>query len=198
MAPPDRHGFTTTDAPGVSGNCTAPSGRTRNSTLSLVASAPQGGRAHRILRALTADETLDRAVLQEDRLVAGMTGRGRLRPHHGRMDERPAIARQLRRTLFQIHRASSQPTGDIQIGGVSRGPAWPPTPGTGGERHVGVPDTERASASTTAFTTAAGDPTVADSPMPFAPSRVVRRRGHGETGLELRNLERGGDQVIHQ
>ena len=37
------------------------------------------------------------------------------------------------------------------------------------ERHVGVPDPERRQGSTTAFTTAGGDPTVADSPMPLAP-----------------------------
>ena len=58
--------------------------------------------------------------------------------------------------------------------------------------------TKRHSASITALTNAAGDPTVADSPTPFAP---IGWCGDGVTvwaELEARRLPRGREQVVQE
>jgi hypothetical protein len=58
----------------------------------------------RILGALSADESFDRPVLQQDRLVTGVS-RGRLlRAHDGRVHKRSPGADQLLCTLGHLHR----------------------------------------------------------------------------------------------
>ena len=54
------------------------------------------------------------------------------------------------------------------------------------------------SASITAFTTAAGDPTVADSPTPLQPSRMVWRWRDRLAQLPLGHFERRRQQVVHE
>ena len=55
-----------------------------------------------------------------------------------------------------------------------------------------------ASASITALTYAAGEPTVADSPTPLAPIGWCGDGVHRLEQLERRRLPRGRDQVVHE
>ena len=55
-----------------------------------------------------------------------------------------------------------------------------------------------ASASTTAFAIAGGAPTVADSPHPLRPQRMMRRWRHRMPRLPRRRLHRGRHEVVHK
>ena len=101
-APPDRHGLTTTHAPGASGNVHVPVGQHPQQHALAGLQRAERGLAHRVLRALPADEALDGAVGQHDRLVAGVR-RGRLlRAHDRGVHERRPRAPQLLGRSFSV------------------------------------------------------------------------------------------------
>src|SRR5262249_14111360 len=114
---------------------------------------PHDGR----LGARATDPTCDPPVRAHDRMVAGPGRRRAFDTHYGRQRERSPFRRES--SGFDEHVHSARPTSfraaqtRSGVTGISRflTPAW-------------------ASASTTALTYAAGEPTVADSPMPLAPS----------------------------
>ena len=68
-APPERHGLTTTFAPGSSGKLSSPAGSTRKSRAWPVVEHVERGDTDRLLGALTADEALDGAVRKDDGVV---------------------------------------------------------------------------------------------------------------------------------
>src|SRR3954447_4228192 len=113
------------------------------------------------LRAGAADEALDRAICEDDGAVARADARRPLRAHDDRRDERgPRRDQRVR---------SARPLGVRHCGGA----AFPfiashTRPGVAGMSMWWTP--YGSSASITALITHGGDPTVADSPTPFAPS----------------------------
>ena len=135
-APPDRQVLTTTCAPGESGNGALSSGSTRSSTVSPSRSAPSAAVRTERLGALPADEPLDRAVRQHDRVVAGL-GRGRhLGADHRRVHERHSLGGQLQHPGRHPRLiGTSSPSWTIarfrSDRRLVRCPASPPTPATG-------------------------------------------------------------------
>ena len=126
-APPDRHGLTTTQAPGASGKCTSPSGSTRSSTLSSVCSAPSAALRTEFCAQWPPTKPSIVPSAQQDRFVAGMRRGGLLRAHDGGVDERRPRAPQLLRPFVHRHRDSHENLLDRR---GRRCPAWPPTPAT--------------------------------------------------------------------
>ncbi len=129
-----------------------------------VAQCGQCGDPDGAFGALATDESLDRTVGQDDRVVARARGRGELRAHDRGVHERHPAAHQ----LGNPSRHAMNHVLPNQIGGV----AFPriashTRDGVSGMSAWRTPN--GLSASITAFTIAGGDPTVADSPIPFAP-----------------------------
>src|SRR5262249_10520056 len=111
---------------------------------------------HLWLGARAADPAVQLATFCHHRPVADTRRRPPLDAHYGRERERCSLVRQAAGFDEDVHSArptsSSAPQTLSDVSGMSmfRTPAW-------------------ASASMTAFTNAAGEPTVADSPTPLAP-----------------------------
>src|SRR4030095_8446458 len=98
-------------------------------------------------------------------------------PDHGRQDERPAPAREIVREREDV---------GVHALGASAFAAWIASQTfalVSGMSMLRTPSGH--SASITAFTNAAGDPTVADSPTPLAP---IGWWGDGVTGEHSSNL----------
>src|SRR5690606_23071673 len=120
--------------------------------------------AHRRLGALPADEPLHRPVGQDERPVAGLRARRALGPHdRGQHVRRPAAAQLLGLVLGRaVHGIARS---------VRNGRPWTTRQTFAGVSGMSACRTPYGrSASTTALTIAAGEPTVADSPTPLAPS----------------------------
>src|SRR5712691_311808 len=115
--------------------------------------------AHDRLRAAAADPAAQAAVGGDDRLVAGPGGGWRLDAHDRRQHARYAVGRVLPKQLQNVVGYSVTP--------FDRRAAQTLSEVTGMSMLV-IPYGERASI--TALTYAAGEPTVADSPTPLAPS----------------------------
>ena len=111
------------------------------------------------LRAAAADPAAQAAVGRDDRLVPRPRGGGRLAAHHSRQHARRAVGRVLAEQLQYVVGYSVTP--------FERSAAHTLSEVTGMSMLV-MPYGE--SASITALTYAAGEPTVADSPTPLAPS----------------------------
>ena len=121
------------------------------------------------------NEALDGAVHQDDRPVAGVRRRWFLGAHHRGPDERTArpVGSTIRSAIMMVTVLLSCPAPD-QIGGDGRPCMAAHTrDGVSGMSACRMP--YGLSASTTALTTAGGEPTVADSPRPW------RRSGGGAT-----------------
>ena len=156
----------------------------RSSSGSPVSSARSACRRTLSSRALAADEAVDRAVAEHERGVARArrsSGAGRGRPSPGRT----ASAWRAGARARPGWRASLRRRGLPCIASHTR---------AGVQRHVDVPDAVGlCSASMTALTIAGGEPTVADSPTPFAP---IGWCGDGVTvvaGLPVGHLQRRRD-----
>ena len=176
-APPDRHGLTTTRAPGASGKCTSPSGRTRSSTLSPPFSAPSA--AVRTEFCAHWPPTKPSIVPSASTIASspGCAEVGCCGAHHGRVHERVRDRRSCcarsddglsasdRRRRMALHRL--------------------PHPRRC-ERHVGVPNTERLQRVHHGVDDGrrrADGRRLADA---LGADRVVRRRGDGVAGLPVR------------
>ena len=119
--------------------------------------------AHRLLHAVSAHKAVDLSAGQHQGGVPGVGARRMLGADHRGMDERLAAAGE-----FIGPGGQGSCGGGHQIGGLARPCMAAQTrAGVQGMSICVTPNGARAS--TTALTIAGGEPTVADSPMPFAP-----------------------------
>ena len=119
--------------------------------------------AHRLLHAVSAHKAVDLSAGQHQGGVPGVGARRMLGADHRGMDERLAAAGE-----FICPGGQGSCGGSHQIGGRARPCMAAQTrAGVQGMSICVTPNGARAS--TTALTIAGGEPTVADSPMPFAP-----------------------------
>ena len=142
------------------------SGEPRNSRRASPSSSDASASLdHRRLRARATEPAAHRAVVEDHRLRPHVARARRPPPHHRRQRERRARLRELHRLREHVgvHRL-------ICSGEETRLEAWIADHTRSGSSGMSILRTPRcASASITAFTYAAGEPTVADSPTPFAP-----------------------------
>ena len=159
-APPLRHGLPTVRTPSRGRRAVA----RRDAQQQRLARLQRAQRvqAHRRLRAGPADEALDRAVGEDQRpRRPGARSSARCARHHERLHERDA-----RRLELGGARASR---GSITAAAPPSRAASPSTRGRACSGMSMCRTPSGSSASHTALTIAGGEPTVADSPIPFAP-----------------------------
>src|SRR5690349_2448378 len=176
-------------APGVCGKVSPVPGSTRSSTPSPVSSAP-------------------RAAVRTDPAAHWPPTNPSMEPSASTMARSPACAElgscarttvactkgTRERVSWSMRSESWVVTGLLdRRGGVALHGV--PYPGRG-ERHVGVPDTERLERVHDRVHDGRRGPHRRGLADPLRADGVVRRRGDGVPGLPVRDLERGGDQVV--